>query len=126
MPIEMRVKGAERLVLGKLRGAVGTREMIDALDGVVADPGFRPGFDVLSDHREIASPLAPDQLEALLGHLSTLGGSFAGSRWAIVTTAPASYGMMRMLSVLAEPIGLEVRVFREMDEAREWLGAVAR
>jgi hypothetical protein len=122
MPIELRVMGSARLVVGSVRGTVDISEMLEALDRARADPDFGPAFDVLSDHREVDTPLTPRQLEALLGHFSTLGDAFVGSRWAIVTAAPASYGMMRMLSARAEPLGLEVTVFREMDEARAWLG----
>ena len=43
---------------------------------------------------------------------------------ALVASRDAAYGMLRMFEALNDSIDLpfEVRVFRELDEARKWLG----
>ena len=46
---------------------------------------------------------------------------WAGDRWAIVATVPASYGMMRMLSVHAERVPMDARVFERAEDAESWL-----
>jgi len=58
---------------------------------------------------------------AMVAHLETVARAVTGTRWAIVTVAPASYGMMRMLSVRAEKIPMTVRIFDDPDEAESWL-----
>lgn len=44
----------------------------------------------------------------------------------MVTREPASYGMMRMMSVLVERVPMEVQIFETIEEAEEWLGSSPR
>ena len=57
----------------------------------------------------------------MLEHIRMHGQAFYGSRWAVVTIAPASFGMMRMLGTLAESILIAVRIFADVPEALRWL-----
>ena len=42
-------------------------------------------------------------------------------RIAVVTTGGARYGLMRMASTWVELAGIEVRVFRELEPAQQWV-----
>ncbi len=53
--------------------------------------------------------------------LTERSATFRGARWAIVTEALASYGMMRALSVYAERIPITVQVFRDPGPALAWV-----
>ena len=108
-----------RLVRAAVEGNFTIEDMLDCVSGAAAEAGG-PGYNVLSDHREIGEPATRPQLEALVSHIAALRQYFGGARWAVIVTTPASYGMMRMLSVLAERVPMEVRVFRAADaEAAE-------
>ncbi len=120
MPIRYRIDKEERLVRAEVRGDFTTSDMIRALDNMVRDPDFEPGFNFLSDHAAVGEPVTPEQLDQLIAHLESLSEVLSGARWAIVATKPASYGMMRMLSVLAEAIPLRVAVFESLESAEEW------
>lgn len=78
------------------------------------------GYHVLSDHREIGEPATRDQVETLVEHIADLRQYFACARWAVIVSKPASFGMMRMLSVMAERVPMEVRVFADADRAEWW------
>lgn len=121
MPVSYRIDADLRRVIATVTGIVTIEEMLDALLAVTDDPTYEPGFDIYSDHREIEQSLGTGQVMQLAGHLERLAAKVAGARWAIVTTAPASYGMMRLFSVHAEQIPMSVSVFRETAEAEEWL-----
>jgi hypothetical protein len=47
--------------------------------------------------------------------------SMVDNRLAIVTTGGARFGLMRMASTWVELAGIEVKVFRDPDEARVWV-----
>lgn len=79
-----------------------------------------PGFNIVSDHREIGEPATRAQLEELVSHIATLREYFVGSRWAVIVGTAASYGMMRMLAVLAERVPLSVQVFTDPADAERW------
>lgn len=124
MPVEVSVDGKRRLVVARLSGVLTLQEILGAIDGAAGDPLFGPGFDVLSDHTLVEEPITPAQAKEMVKHLRELADAFQGFRWAVVTVAPASYGMIRMVSALVEPAGIDVRVFPSLAEAEAWLGAL--
>ncbi len=121
MPITHRIDRSLGIVYVDVRGSPTTAEMCDAIDRVVADADFEAGFGILSDHRGLDSPATTDQVHALLTHITALKSAFGSLRWAVVVKRAASFGMMRMMSVLAEEIPAQVEVFRSVEEARSWL-----
>ncbi len=105
-----------------MRGDFTLDEVFAAIDRIVRDPRYERGFALLSDHTEIGEPLTPAQAEKMLDHVERLEGApMTGMRWAAVTRKAASYGMLRMVSVLARRIPIELRVFDSHAEAEEWL-----
>ncbi len=121
MPITFRVDPTRRLVQTTVIGDFETADIVRVITGAASHPDFEPGFDILSDHREIGEPITPAQLRDLTGLLRELSDRFAGGRWAVVTTKPASYGMMRALSMLTSDGSLQVEVFKTMEEAEAHL-----
>ncbi|MDX1430220.1 MAG: STAS/SEC14 domain-containing protein [Rhodothermales bacterium] len=122
MPIEVRVDTGARLIRATLSGEVSFEEMALAVNQSVQHPDVAPGFNVFSDHRELAEPATRLQLEQLVDHLTRFKDKMGGARWAVVThPGSASYGMMRMLGFLAEAVPMVVRPFSDETEALAWL-----
>jgi hypothetical protein len=121
MPVTHEIDARNRIVRLALSGTLSTAEMIETLDRAARGVEGRPGFRVLSDHRAIETPATREQVEKVVAHLEREGSVFRGTRWGIVTIEPASYGMMRMLGVLAEKIPIEVRIFETTQDAEAWL-----
>lgn len=120
-PIEVHLDEARRCVVARVTGDFTLRDIIDAVDGGLRDPRFRPGFGIFSDHTAVGEPLTAEQADGMIQHLKSLGSIAAGVRWAMVTSRPASYGMLRMVSALARTVPMEIQVFQTRDEAFAWL-----
>lgn len=125
MPITYQIEPDSGDIYVAVTGSFTTEEIISSLSQATAAPQFRPGCNILSDHRQIEIPITPQQLTLMIEHLRLLESKFRFSRWAIVATQPASYGMMRMFAVYAEPLPLEIKVFRDYDAAQNWLNQSA-
>ncbi|MDX1649755.1 MAG: hypothetical protein R3263_07855 [Myxococcota bacterium] len=125
MPIRAWIEKDRRRVRAAISGAVGMADILRAIDESVAHPDFERGFDVLSDHTEVTRVITVGQLREMVAHLESLAPQMAGARWAVATRRPASYGMMRMLSVYAERVPMTVEVFDSLVEAEAWLDALA-
>lgn len=119
MPITYRLDREARLVRAEVRGEFTAQEMLATVAGAAAEAG-QPGFNVLSDHREIGTPATREQVERLVDFLELLRAHVAGARWAVVVSKPASFGTMRMLEALAERVPLTVRVFFDLERAERW------
>jgi hypothetical protein len=124
MPITRQLNVARRSMTFTVSGTVTTGEMLAAVDDAMRDTEQAP-YAILSDHRSLDEPATTPQVKALVSHLTDVSAHFAGSRWAIVTGLTASYGMMRMLSVLAAELPIEIAVFTDLVEATCWLSAGA-
>ena len=126
MPVDFKIDTERRLIVATVFDEISDTDIIEALNASVSDPDFEPGFNVLSDHTRITRPITTEQVKLMVGHMESLSDHLAGARWAIVTNSPASYGMMRMLSVFAERVPIELQVFRDADEANKWLASTKR
>jgi hypothetical protein len=88
---------------------------------MINDPAFHPAFDQLGDCRDVTeSRLTADQIRQFVMH-ATFSRT---SRRAIVSRkSSAAFGVGRMFEIHREASGgEEVRVFRDIEQAEEWLG----
>ena len=84
-----------------------------------ADPAFEPGFSQLLDFRGVTSVRLTAAGVRAVAEAKNFG---AGSRRAIVVASNVAYGMARMFEILRDPEPDTVEVFRDLAEARRWLG----
>jgi len=114
-----------RLVRFTVSGTVETPEMLAALDDALRqlEPGVQ--YNVLSDHRELVRAVTPEQIRVLMDALARRGQALRGCRFGVVVSTDASYGMMRLMAVHAEAIGIQVGVFRKLEEAMAFVAKSA-
>lgn len=110
------------MVRMELTGTLSTEEVLACVDDAAQTIGSRQGFRLLSDHRGLDTPATPSQIQALVMRIGSHGDALSGLRWAIVTVMAASQGMMGQLARYASTVGVQVGVFRDMQEAEQWLG----
>ena len=122
MPIDYTIDpGRGRLYL-TIAGEFTTEEIVSVTRAFIESPELPEGFSALSDHTRVTRPLSSSQLLALVSLMEQHAQRFAGVRWAIVSTRPSSYGMMRVLAARAQlALGMRVRIFFDMQRATHWL-----
>jgi len=123
MPISFFVDKTRQRIVANLDGEISITEIFDTIQSSLRHPDFQPGYNILSDHRKIERVITPDEVESTINLLAGYVDSIRNTKWAIVTRKPASYGMMRLLSVHAERIPMKVRVFKDMKAAENWLNS---
>jgi hypothetical protein len=88
---------------------------------VFADPDFETGFNFLSDRRSAVEARSSDYLRAALSFLKYHDNELGTCKWATVVSTMAAFGMGRMTQILSENLRIRVEVFKDIDEARDWL-----
>ena len=122
MPASYRIDVARRLVLGRAWGVFTAQELYDNYNKLAADPLFDPSFVQLVDLREVErvdmepSVIRRHALEYLFS---------SGTQRALVTSSDVEYHLARMYKTFAEYVPQNVRVFRDMHDAEQWLGLEA-
>ena len=123
MPASYRIDVARRLVLSRAWGVFTAQDLFDHYTALAADAAFDPSFSQLVDLRDVEqvdmepSVIRRHALEFLYG---------AGTQRALVTSSDVAYELARMYGTFAAYVPQNVRVFRDMRDAEQWLGSRRR
>lgn len=118
MGMTYKIDRDRRLVLTRAWGVLSTRDLADVMSQILLDPRFDPMYRSLGDLRDVTD-ITVDAMDTARTAASPIFAE--GTRRAIVATSEVAYGMARMFATFAERSGQQVRIFREMGPAEEWL-----
>jgi len=125
MPIEHRIDPTARLVTSAHIGIVPDDEFLRSYRELFQRPGFSREFDHFVDLRQTTSAVrSVGALRQLAEFMKAQyrKGVAALPRTAIVAPQDISFGLSRLYEALTDALTGDVAVFREVDEARAWLG----
>jgi hypothetical protein len=125
MPIRIRVEPAARLRHAVFEGTIGDDELIDAYAAVLGDPDFDPTLNDLVDVRAVRRvDVTPAGVRRLAELVQQIDRFSLPTKVAVVAADDVAYDTARMYEALrvGQRAPAEHRVFREMAEARRWLG----
>lgn len=115
------VDGNTRTVFTTVSGVVKDDDLLAHANTVVADPRIPPGSKVLMDFRAVTR--FEVTAKALWRTADVFRGRSPFARTAFVANVDVIYGMGRMYqSIRAEEDSGEIEVFRELQDAKDWLG----
>ena len=120
MPATYRIDRSLRMVFSRALGVVTEAEILDHRRRLGKDPDFHPGFSQLVDLREVSEvAISIADMRVIASRTNLFSEE---SRRAMVAQKDVVFGMARMYQMLREEGPEEIMVFREMPEARQWLG----
>ena len=122
MPATYEIDVARRLVLTRAWGVFTEQDLLGHFTSLGADPDFRSTFSQLADLRDVER--AEVRREFIRRYaLENLFDRRA--QRAIVVSSAEHYELARIYADFAQYAPQNVRVFRDMHDAEEWLGLVA-
>lgn len=104
-----------------IHGEVRKEDIVAALDTLYHEPRFQSGMSQLWDIRHGEAILSPAELTDIISFVYQHTRERGKGRSAVVTGREVDYGMARIAQVHVEEVGIELMVFRELDEAEQWL-----
>ena len=124
MPITCQFKPDESLVVFAHVGMVSDEEFLTRYEACFEDPGFDSSFDILVDLRQTnSSPRGTTVLSKMADYMRDKYENVErGPKAAILAPELLSFGLARMFEVFSEDVTIDVKVFRTVDEAVDWLG----
>ena len=118
MPVSYVIDKENRLVICTGTGVVTPDEVMEFRRQIVRDPDFDPSFSQLGDLSGITIDLTADEVKVL----AERSPFSLTSRRAFVGKHPEAYGLARMFEIVRGLRGdLQVRVFRDREDALAWL-----
>ena len=89
-------------------------------------PKLRPDLKWLHDVREADFDVTTEEVRSLVSLLGEAGSRPGPERrLAYLVSSDLNFGMVRMFEVLSEQSGVQIHVFRELVQAKAWLGLPA-
>jgi hypothetical protein len=125
MPIRIRVDAVARVRHAVLEGTVGDDELVDSYAAVIDDPDFDPTLNDLVDARAVRRvDVTPAGLRKVADLIQQIDRLALPTKVAIVAADDVAFDTARMYQVVrtGQHAPAEHRVFRDMAEARRWLG----
>lgn len=120
MPITYTISTEERRVRAFATGTIRVDDLHGLIRSLLADPALVPGMRGLYDSSSAEPDITVLQLAEVAGEVRQLLNRGLG-RIAIVAQSQVTYRVAKTFTVLAQAIGIEVDVFRELPEAEAWL-----
>jgi hypothetical protein len=108
------------LVVTRLIGPVTEDEVEDHNSRLGIDPQFKPYYKQLVDLSELTEILYDSEAVRDTAQRHVF---LPGVKRALVAFTEAAYGMSRMFATQSESAGQNIRVFRDIASAEEWLDA---
>jgi len=123
VPMSYRIDLEAGLILLKGTGLLTDDEMVQCIAELRRDPELEPGMHTLSDMREIEVGFTAEGVSRMLDTMKISSERRSAARAAIVVSSDVAFGMARMVEGRADgQLEPHFRVFRDIAEAREWLG----
>ena len=118
MPVSYYIDAARGVVFTTFRGDVTLEEVGAVRNALRDDPDFRPTLNQLNDFRAVTTTMSAENI----GRLARMTPFGKGSRRAIVVESDLLFGLSRMYELSGKEGGAMVEVFKDVQEARTWLG----
>ncbi len=125
MPYILKSDDARGCIFIKWRGTFSYEEGSAHYREVAEFVGFQRGSHLFHDIRLVDVDVPASEIHKVAVAASPKVDSNAVRKVAILVSSDVGFGMMRMLALMRERPGLVLNVFRDLEEAKAWLGLPA-
>ena len=123
MPLRYKVIEDKKLVYVVGTDIVTFDDLVESLKSLSDDPRYTAPMRKLVDYRHLEKiELSMKESEAFAREKDLRKNIFAHEQCAIVAPKDVNFGIARMHSSLIDQSTMITKVFREMEDARAWLG----
>ncbi|MFT6557145.1 hypothetical protein [Sneathiella sp.] len=119
MSAEYRIDLSNGIIFSKGEGVLTTQEIRTHNKRLREDPDFDPNYNQLIEIRVTQFAIPEEDVKKIAAQEDIFSGQ---SKRAFVAETDYAFGMCRMLQIYSDSSGAHSEVFRDMDEARRWLG----
>jgi hypothetical protein len=111
------------LLVIKYVGETTIAQIAEMLGELIRDPHYSRSLNILSDLRELTSSYTYKEMHAVVDGFPDPGELVGTTKSAVVVSKEVTYGMGRIwASITEDKTVATAQVFRNMEEALEWLG----
>ena len=121
MPVTHYVDTDRNLLFVRRSGRTSPDEEEASFRARKEDPAITPGISVFVDSRDVDPPDSPETIQRVAHNVAQNAARLQCGRTAILVATDVQYGMARMFMALTDLVHPDVEVFRDEQEALQWL-----
>ena len=121
MGFEFRIDSEGGIVYSTVEGDLDVEDIIAGLTEIISHEDFDKGMSGIFDLMASKWESEPEDLRRIIRFIFENSERIGPSRCAFVVGSDRAYGMSRMFEVFSEETSVDVRVFRDLDEAKRWI-----
>lgn len=123
MPIEYGIITDQKLAYIRAWGKVSAEDIMMKGAAMFSEKSWKNGYHIICDYRDIEDLHADmEDVQRIVNQDKDNEAIFDRSRLALVATEDLVYGVSRMWELLSQDNRQEKMIFRNMEDAIEWLG----
>ena len=122
MTVHYRIDASTHRITTRAFGEVTVEEVLQHFDELSADPSFEPDLDVLLDLLDCETVPEADEIRMTAARVTADRSTLRFGRLAIVVASEVLFGSLRMFHAFSESAFSDAQIFRDRDEALQWLG----
>ena len=122
MPIEVYFDKKNDVIFRRIFGKVNLEEITGSIIKNLTHLDYHPGIKSLTDLREVEHFVNASDIKKFADFILESGEAIKGGKAAIVVSAEVTFGMIRMLQTYTDKSSLQIEVFKDINEAKNWLG----
>ena len=103
-------------------GEIAEQDIQQYKTALTDDPDLRSVTREICDIREAALSISPTRMAEVAGLHRDVFAGVGSTMCAVIVSSDLLYGLLRMYAQCVGPLGHEVLPFRDIAEARKWLG----
>ena len=120
MPVKHHIDRQAGLSILVVEGELVFEELRSFVQAVYEDDFF-PAGSLFDMRTATSSDVSTPQIRSLVALIEQRRRNPGPTRWAIVASRDVDFGLSRMFKTYADKISTDIRVFRDIDEAKLWL-----
>ncbi len=122
MPIKYDIIAGKNIVMAVGSGDISATDIIKHLETLAADEKYIAPMKKLVDYRTIQSiNISQDEAQIIAQTKTNLNEIFSGEKCAFVSPGDLTYGTSRVHQALTDGTDINTQVFRNFEEALDWL-----
>jgi hypothetical protein len=122
MTVQYQIDRSIRRITTRAFAELTIEEVLEHFDELSADSTYEPDLDVLLDLVDCETLPTIDQIRSAAGRVTADLSSLRFGRLAVVVVSDALFGMLRMFHTLSEAAFSDAQIFKDRDQALQWLG----
>ena len=123
MPFKYKIIESKKLLYAEATGTVTYDDLVNHIDELCQDPGYKAPMKKLVDYRRIKKmDISMDQQKRFAEKKDAVNSLFSDEKCAIVAPTDFGFALARIHASLSERADRNTAAFRNFNEALIWLG----